>query len=227
VQRIHRDRARLSTQRLSRLMPRAAIAHGASPCAAVWLGVSLGAAVWLGVCLCAAASLGASPALARTGSAGHQAGTGSAGQRAMASSAGHRRIGRRGAGSRPATASRTIELNETGHLRLVSKHNFTLKESGSASGTIKGAIYVRLTAISSSRVVLTVQIRPPGGSISGSGRGRYRRKRGRALFSGSMSFGHGKGRYSHAHGSGLRFSGVIEESHGDAITVHVRGTVSN
>jgi hypothetical protein len=126
----------------------------------------------------------------------------------------------------PAGAARTIVLNETGHLHLTSKHNFTLNERGTASGTITGTIYVRLTAVSSSRVTVTVGIYPPGGSISGSGTGTYRRTGTTASFSGSMSFGHGTGRYAHAHGSGLSFSGTIQESHDDAITVYVRGRVS-
>lgn len=126
-----------------------------------------------------------------------------------------------------ATAARTISLNETGRLHLTSKHDFTLYERGSATGTIAGTIYVRLTAVSSSRVTVSVSISPPGGSISGSGSGSYHRSGTIASFSGSMSFGAGTGRYKHAHGSGLSFSGTIQESHADAITVYVRGKVSD
>jgi hypothetical protein len=135
-------------------------------------------------------------------------------------------IGRR-ASSLPATAARTISLNETGHLHLTSKHDFTLNERGTASGTVAGTIYVRLTAVSSSRVTVAVDIRPPGGSISGSGSGTYRRSGSIARFSGSMSFAHGTGRYAGAHGSGLSFSGTIQESHDDAITVYVKGRVAD
>lgn len=126
-----------------------------------------------------------------------------------------------------AETARTVSLNETGHLRLTSKHDFTLNERGSATGTIAGTIYVRLTAVSSSRVTVAVDIRPAGGSISGSGSGAYRRAGTVASFSGSMSFAHGTGRYARAHGSGLRFEGTIEEAHGDAIVVHVWGRVSD
>lgn len=129
--------------------------------------------------------------------------------------------------SPPAAAiARTISLNETGHLRLISKHNFTLNERGSASGTFAGTIYVTLTAVSSSRVTVAVNIQLPGGSISGSGSGSYRRLGSTASFYGSMSFRSGTGRYAHAHGSGLSFGGTIQESHGDAITVYVKGKVS-
>lgn len=126
----------------------------------------------------------------------------------------------------PASAARMISLNETGRLQLTSKHNFTLNERGSATGTIPGLIYVHLTAVSSSRVTVEVNIYPHGGSISGSGSGAYHRSGSTAHFSGAMSFGRGSGRYASAHGSNLRFSGTIEESNRDAITVHVTGTVS-
>lgn len=126
----------------------------------------------------------------------------------------------------PARAARTISLNETGHLHLTSKHNFTLNERGSASGTVTGAIYVHLTAVSTSRVTATVNIYPRGGSLSGNGTASYRRAGATASFSGSLSIGHGTGRYSHVHGSSLSFSGTIQESNHDAITVHVSGKVS-
>ncbi|HTZ85391.1 MAG TPA: autotransporter [Solirubrobacteraceae bacterium] len=126
-----------------------------------------------------------------------------------------------------ATAARTTTLNETGHLHLIRKHDFTLYERGSASGTVAGTINVRLTAVSSSRVTVDVSISPPGGSISGSGSGSYRRSGTVANFSGSMSFGAGTGKYKNARGSGLSFSGSIQESRSDAITVYVHGKVSD
>jgi hypothetical protein len=126
-----------------------------------------------------------------------------------------------------AVAARTILLDETGHLHLTSKHGFTLNEQGPVSGTVKGTIYVHLTAISTSRVKAEVSIHPSGGSISGYATGSYRRTGATAVFSGSMSITRGSGRYSHVRGSGLSFSGTIQESKNDAITVHVAGRVSN
>jgi hypothetical protein len=126
-----------------------------------------------------------------------------------------------------ARAARTVLLSETGRLRLTSRHNFTLNEQGLASGTLAGAIYVHLTAVSSSRVTAEVNIYPHGGSVSGDGTASYRRAGATASFSGSMSIGRGTGSYSHVHGTGLSFSGTIRESSNDAITVHVRGRVSD
>jgi hypothetical protein len=125
-----------------------------------------------------------------------------------------------------AQAARSVLLTETGHLHLTSRYNFTLNEKGSAVGTVNGAIYVHLTAVSSIRVVAEVNIYPRGGSISGKGTAAYRRTGTTASFSGSMSIGRGSGRYAHVHGSRLRFSGTIAESNGDAIVVRVSGRVS-
>jgi hypothetical protein len=130
-------------------------------------------------------------------------------------------------GSLPwAHASRTISLNETGRLRLTSKHNFTLNEQGSATGTVTGTIYVHLTAVSSTRVTAEVNIYAHGASFSGNGNASYHRGSTTASFVGSMSINHGTGSYAHVHGSGLSFSGTIAESNHDAITVHVSGRVS-
>jgi hypothetical protein len=126
----------------------------------------------------------------------------------------------------PARASRTISLNETGHLHLTSKHNFTLNEQGTATGTVAGTIYVHLTAVSSTRVTAEVNIYSHGASFSGSGNASYHRGSTTASFAGSMSINRGTGSYAHVHGSGLSFSGTIAESSHDAITVHVSGRVS-
>jgi hypothetical protein len=125
-----------------------------------------------------------------------------------------------------AKAARTFSLNETGHLHLTSKHGFTLNEQGSASGTVKGTIYVHLTIVSSSHVTAQVNIYPSGGSITGYGSAGYHRGSESASFNGSMSINGGSGSYDHARGSGLSFSGTIQRSN-DAVTVHVSGNASD
>lgn len=135
--------------------------------------------------------------------------------------------GEGGASDPSAHASRTISLSETGRLHLTSKHNFTLNEQGSASGTVAGTIYVHLTAVSTSRVTAEVNIYHGGSSISGYGTAGYHRASTTASFSGSMSINRGTGSYARVHGSGLSFSGTIAESNHDAITVHVSGRVSD
>lgn len=124
-----------------------------------------------------------------------------------------------------AHAARTISLNETGRLHLVSKHGFTLNEIGTASGSIKGKISVRLQIVSTSRVSAEVTMSPRGGLLSGTGTASYHKGETEASFAGGLSIARRAGTYAHAQGSGLRFSGTIARSN-DAITVHVSGRLS-
>jgi hypothetical protein len=123
-------------------------------------------------------------------------------------------------------AARTISIDEAGQLHLLSKHGFTLNERGTAAGTIRGPISVRLTIVSTSRVSAEVTFSPNGGSISGSGTGSYHKGETSASFAGSLSIVHSSGSYAHAEGSGLSFSGTIARSN-DAIAVHVSGRFSD
>ena len=127
----------------------------------------------------------------------------------------------------PAHAAGTVMLNETGRLLETSRHNFTLNEEGSASGTVPGTIYVHLTTVSSIRVTAEVNIYPHGGSLTGYGTGTYRREDTAIDFSGSMEIERGTGHYAGVHGSGLSFSGTIQESSRNPITVRVVGKVSS
>lgn len=125
-----------------------------------------------------------------------------------------------------AHAAGAFTLDESGSLRLTSKHGFTLNEQGTATGTVRGAIYVHLTIASSKRVTAEVNIYPRGGSITGFGAASYRRRHTDAVFSGTLSVERGSGSYAHAHGSGLSFSGTIQRT-SEAITVRVNGRVSD
>ena len=135
-------------------------------------------------------------------------------------------LGAEGASAPSASSARTISLNETGALHLITKEGFTLNERGTSSGTISGPIRVQLTIVSSSRVSAVVTISPRGGSMSGYGTASYHKGETAASFSGTLSIGHGSGSYAHARGSGLSFSGTIARSN-EAITVHVSGRLSD
>jgi hypothetical protein len=130
-----------------------------------------------------------------------------------------------GASGATAVAARTLTLNESGRLHLTSHHGFHLNEQGTASGTIRGSIYIHLTVSSTNRVTAEVSIYPSNGSLTGYGTANYRSNGGQATFSGTMSISRGSGHYAHAHASRLSFSGTIQRSN-DATTVHVSGPLS-
>jgi hypothetical protein len=125
-----------------------------------------------------------------------------------------------------AHTARTIYVQESGQLHLISRHGFTLNERGAAQGTIAGTIYVRLTITSTSGVSAEVSIYRSDGSISGYAGASYRRGNSMASFSGSMSVTKGSGRYGHMHGSGLSFSGTIARAN-YAVSVSVSGRLSD
>lgn len=131
----------------------------------------------------------------------------------------------RSVGSPPARAAKTISLNETGQLHRTSHAGLKLNEQGSASGTIKGTIYIHLDVVSPNRVTAEVSIYPSGGSLTGSGSAAYRVNGGTASFSGTLAIERGTGSYAGAHGSGLSFSGTIQRLSG-AVTVHLSGKMS-
>ncbi len=124
-----------------------------------------------------------------------------------------------------AVAARTITLNETGRLHRTGHSGLKLDEQGSASGTIKGTIYIHLDVVSPTRVTAEVNIYPSGGSLTGSGSANYRVNGGTASFSGTLAVKRGTGTYAGAHGSGLSFSGTIQRLSG-AVTVHLNGKMS-
>jgi hypothetical protein len=128
-------------------------------------------------------------------------------------------------GSPVAHASKTITLNETGQLHRTSHSGLKLNEQGSASGTIKGTIYIHLDVVSPNRVTAEVSIFPSGGSITGTGSAAYRVNGSTASFTGTLSVDRGTGSYAGAHGSGLSFSGTIQRLSG-SVTVHLSGKMS-
>ncbi len=130
-----------------------------------------------------------------------------------------------GAAGSTAGAARTITLNDSGSLHKTSSHGFYINETGRATGTIGGTLYLHLHIVSTNRVTAEFDLYPSGSSITGQASGAYHVNGGTASFSGTMSVTHGTGSYNHASGSGLSFSGTIERQT-DAVTVHVNGHMS-
>ena len=134
-------------------------------------------------------------------------------------------LGAGGASGATAHAARTITLNDSASLHRTSHHGFHINEEGTASGTIRGTIYIHLDVSSTNRVTAEVSIYPSDGSLTGYGTADYRSDGGQATFSGTLSISRGTGSYSGAHASNLSFSGTIQRSN-DATTVRVSGPLS-
>jgi hypothetical protein len=130
-----------------------------------------------------------------------------------------------GASGATAHAARTVTLNDSGKLHLTSHRTTHLNFQGTASGTIRGTIYIHLNVTSPNRVSAEVSIYPSNGSLTGVSTASYRANGGKATFSGTLSISRGSGAYAHAHASALSFSGTIQHSN-DATTVHVSGPLS-
>ncbi len=124
-----------------------------------------------------------------------------------------------------AVAARTLSLHESGRLHLTSHSGLTLNEQGTATGAIKGPIYIHLDVASQTHVTAEVSIYPSGGSLTGHGSANYEVGGAYASFSGTLSISRGTGTYAHAHASNLRFTGSIKRVN-DATTVEVSGPLS-
>ena len=124
-----------------------------------------------------------------------------------------------------ARAARTVEVSETARLHLTSHKGITLNEEGTASGTIKGKIYIHLQLRSGNRVFAEVNIYPRGGSLSGNGSASYRVVGAYATFSGTFTVTRGTGSYRHARASGMKFGGSIQRRT-DAVSVMLSGRLS-
>jgi hypothetical protein len=121
--------------------------------------------------------------------------------------------------------ARTVNVTESGHLHLTSGHGLKLNEQGTATGTIRGSIYIHLTISSPTRVTAEVNIYPSSGSLTGTSSASYSTKSTNPRFSGTLVITRGGGRYAHAHASALRFTGTIQHDT-DAVTVQLSGPLS-
>jgi hypothetical protein len=132
-------------------------------------------------------------------------------------------VGGAGAASR-AHAARTVNIDETARLHLVSRSGSTLNERGTASGTLPGTVSARFKV---TVVVVTgsVTIYPRGGgSLTIKVLGVPQSAGTVAKFSGTLTVTGGSGRYAHARGSGTFTSTVNRRTW--AGTVHTNAKLT-
>ena len=120
--------------------------------------------------------------------------------------------GAAGAASPHARAARSLNLNDSAKLHLANHKGITLKEQGTAKGTLGGPLYLQLKVTSTRSVSAEIQVYPNGGSISGIAKASYHVAGSTASFSGTMVVTKGSGTYSKAKASALSFSGTIRRT---------------
>jgi hypothetical protein len=119
-------------------------------------------------------------------------------------------------------ATRSVSVNDTGHLRLLKAFGSVLLEEGYAGGTLPGQAKVRLVV--GSTVTSSFSIQTKYGTIYGSGRAALHSSGRYASFGGTLSVSRGTGSYARAHGAGKLY-GVIDRRT-SALTVQTVGTLS-
>jgi hypothetical protein len=102
-----------------------------------------------------------------------------------------------------AAKRKTIAMNETVDLHLVKRRGASLRESGTASGTLAGTVSGRFNTSNALSVTGTVTVKPySGGSITLTAVVNPTSTGKVAQFTGGVSVKGGKGRYAHASGGG-------------------------
>jgi hypothetical protein len=121
--------------------------------------------------------------------------------------------------------ARTISVQETAHLHLVSRKGATvLNESGEGRGTFKCPMSVQIiNSYTTAKVSFSTCTK--GGSISGRGAVGFYLSGSVSHFSGTVNITRGTGRYSRAAGRNLRLTGTLVRSN-FSLSLTVTGKMS-
>ncbi len=121
-------------------------------------------------------------------------------------------------------SSRVIMLKETAQLR-VTKNTPTVHEAhGQCSGTIAGALYLRIVVENATRTSQTFSGSSRAGTLSGRGVSTYRVAGSVLSFTGTISISNGSGTYAHAYGSGIHIEGSMNRLKG-TISMEISGSM--
>lgn len=120
-----------------------------------------------------------------------------------------------------AVAAKTLYVKETGTLDLIGRLGNTLYERGRASGTLNGAVEIKLTLVNSTHVTAVFTVKPSGGSINGQASGSFQSVGTLGYFGGALLITRGTGTYKHASGR-ISISGILNRRN-DHLIVHVSG----
>lgn len=110
-----------------------------------------------------------------------------------------------------ARAAGSVNLVESGRLKLVNEEGSTIYEQGRVTGTYAGSVSASFV-IRAHAVTVSVTFRPSGGSIAGLAHASYTVDKNLGSFDGTLTIEHGTGKFAHISavgGSDPKFSGVI------------------
>jgi hypothetical protein len=118
--------------------------------------------------------------------------------------------------------ARSLNANDTAHLRLISSSGSSVLEEGYAGGGLPGRVRVHMDVTAS--VTASFTIYASGGTLVGHGSGALHSSGVYASFGGTMTITHGTGRYAHARGHGGFYGAINRNTF--AATVQTTGTLA-
>lgn len=119
--------------------------------------------------------------------------------------------------------ARSLSMNETAQLRVLSRRGIIFNEQGPASGTFRCTLTLRLTA-KVTHVSIQFSANPSGGTLRGEGSANVQPEGAIGRVTGTVSITGGSGRYAHAHGSRLAITGTVNR-HNYNLSIRVTGTM--
>ncbi len=110
-----------------------------------------------------------------------------------------------------ATNAKVLTLNDTSHMRLVSKHGPIVSERGEATGSIPfSPLVMTFSNESTGHGVATLTGYTHGSILSGRAVVTYYAAGHTLYMEGSLTITGGSGYYAHAHGQRLQFKGISD-----------------
>jgi hypothetical protein len=121
-----------------------------------------------------------------------------------------------------ASVARVISLHEYATLRVTKNSGSNLDGEGTASGTLRGSLSLRIVVDSAERMSASFFGRGRPGTLSGQGVSRYQVSGNNLRYTGTVRISRGTGTYAHASGSGIHIEGTMNRQR-KTITMTISG----
>jgi hypothetical protein len=124
------------------------------------------------------------------------------------------------------TAAQNISVQESAHLRLISRQGTRVfNERGNMSGSIPGTLTMQMNIAHYGRAAINFSLSAKTGTLAGRGEASFYAAGNTAYFTGLLSITHGSRAYAHAAARGLRIQGTFQRNT-FAVYVTVTGKLS-